>query len=134
MQKDCGDLFHSNESLWVEDPKTNDTRGPPTNFMETLCPGLCSGRGNCVNARCICHENYTSIDCSIDKRKGPTLSWIRYGNVCDLSTRSDCNVIRIVGNDFMVTSNSSCRTAYLEVRLCSDIILASPSWRISVEQ
>lgn len=39
----------------------------PKLFLDNLCPNDCSGNGNCVNSSCICFENYTSIDCSIEK-------------------------------------------------------------------
>ena len=88
----------------------------PDIFINLMCPGLCNGHGICVNSTCICYENYTSIDCSIDKRRGPTVTSFRDGHTCDLQANSDCNVVGILGGNFMKTANSTCRTTKLKVR------------------
>ena len=105
MQERCGQLFKS------------DADGPSGNFTKTLCPGLCSGHGDCKNSTCICSETYTSIDCSIDKSRGPTVTSIRGGNTCDLQTASNCHVVGLLGSNFMKTSNSACRATKLKVEM-----------------
>ena len=106
MQEKCQDFLK------------NDTTRHLGDFNGTFCPGLCHGNGICVNSTCICSENYTSIDCSIDKRRGPTLTSIRDGNTCDLQTASDCNVVGIIGGNFMKTAKSACRTKTFTVEVC----------------
>ena len=39
----------------------------PKLLLDNLCPNDCSGNGDCVNSKCICYGNYTSVDCSIEK-------------------------------------------------------------------
>ena len=104
MQERCGNIL------------LNDTIIVPENFTKLLCPGLCNGHGTCVNSTCICSENYTSTDCSIDKRRGPTIMSFRDGNTCNLQATSDCHIVRIIGENFMKTSKSTCRTTELIVR------------------
>ena len=104
MQERCGNLFQ------------NDSIAVPESFTKLQCPGLCTGHGTCVNSTCICSKNYTSIDCSVDKRRGPTVTSFRDGNTCDLQTMSDCLMVGIIGGNFMETSKSSCRTTKLGVR------------------
>lgn len=112
LQGECGETLFGNDTHWEE---RNGARRPPQNFTETLCPNLCSGHGTCQDSICTCNENFTAIDCSIDKRKGPTLLSIRKGSICDMRTRSDCHLVRIMGSNFMVAVNSACRTTKLKV-------------------
>ena len=39
----------------------------PDILTKNLCPGDCSGNGQCVNSTCICNSNFTATDCSIEK-------------------------------------------------------------------
>ena len=115
MQDACEEIFLKNTTYWKADPANNGTIGPPMEVARTLCPGLCSGHGICVNATCICERNYTSVDCSVDKRKGPSLLFIASGGLCDVRKSNDCEIVRMVGYDFMEASGLSCRATRIRV-------------------
>ncbi len=117
MQDACEEIFLKNVSYWQVDSAKNGSLGPPKAIAETLCPGLCSGNGQCVNATCICNSNYTSADCSIEKNKGPTVTSIPLNGLCDVRKRSDCEKIRVNGRDFLDSDKLSCRSQHLKVKL-----------------
>ena len=39
----------------------------PEVLTKNLCPGDCSGNGECVNSTCICNSEFIASDCSIEK-------------------------------------------------------------------
>ena len=39
----------------------------PEALTNNLCPGDCSGNGECVNSTCICSSEFIASDCSIGK-------------------------------------------------------------------
>ena len=45
-------------------------------FIILVCPGACSGSGQCVNGVCICNSNYGGSDCSIDLTISPKINQI----------------------------------------------------------
>ena len=110
LQDSCEEIFLKNTSYWEKDTAKNGSFAPPKEMADTLCPGLCSGHGKCEKGKCICDANYTSADCSIDKRKGPTLLTVPGNGTCDIRNRSDCHVTRITGHDFIDSDALSCRT------------------------
>lgn len=36
-----------------------------------VCPGSCSGNGNCVDGGCTCAAGFEGSDCSVDSRQPP---------------------------------------------------------------
>ena len=110
MQDACEEVFLKNTSFWEKDPTNNGSIVPSKELADTLCPRLCSGHGQCEKGKCICDINFSSADCSIDKRKGPTiLSIPGNGGTCDARNRSDCHLTRITGQDFIDSETLSCR-------------------------
>lgn len=113
----CEDVLLSNISYWKADSTGNGTLAPPVEIMEIQCPGLCSGRGKCVNSTCLCDSGFTSDDCSINMTKGATFKAIPNGGLCDIRKRSDCLKIRATGSDFIDSKNLTCRVNEVEVVL-----------------
>ena len=113
MQDACEEIFLKN--YWTSNPTNNGTIGPPMDIANTLCPGLCSGNGKCVNATCICDANYTSADCSVDKSKGPTILSVASNGLCDVRMRNDCHIVRVTGYDFMDSYQLACRATKIKV-------------------
>ena len=130
MQGACEEIFLKNISLWKIDPANNNTFAPPTEMGNALCPNLCSGNGNCVNATCICNGNYTAADCSIEKNKGPTVQAIANHGLCDIRKGSGCLKIRVNGYDFIDSSNLTCQVEQVKVRKGVLICTANASVKI----
>ena len=127
MQDACEEILLKNTSYWEADPSTNGSMVPSLEMGNTLCLGLCSGHGRCVNATCVCDGNFTSADCSIDKNKGPVVMSIPGNGLCDARNRSDCHLIRISGKDFIDSEQLTCLsievkinpTEFLYIILCT---------------
>ena len=112
-----------NVSYWEPDPAGNGTKRPPREMAQTMCPGQCSGHGTCINATCHCDANYTSSDCSLDKRIGPTVKSIASNGLCDVRQRKDCHLVTVTGRNFMNVKTLSCRSTKLLVRIMLQRIL-----------
>ena len=108
MQDACEEILLKNTSYWEADPSKNGSMIPSMEMGNTLCPGMCSGHGRCVNATCVCDGNFTSADCSIDKNKGPEMTLVNDSRLCDARNRSDCHLIRISGKDFIDSEQLAC--------------------------
>lgn len=67
MMEECG--F---ETL-IKDPKTGSSVPPP---LAMVCPGSCSGNGNCDAGVCTCALGFEGEDCSIDSRQPPIVDGI----------------------------------------------------------
>ena len=115
MQDSCEEMFLTNTSLWEIDPSSNGTKRPPKTISDTLCPNLCSGNGVCRKRFCVCAENYTSPDCSIDKSKGPKIESVPLDGLCDIRKRNDCYLVKVKGSNFLDSSNLTCRSTALQV-------------------
>ena len=115
LQKECLDIMRKNETYRERDNNRTGIR-LPKNITDTLCPGLCNDNGRCVEGVCICYTNFTSDDCSIDTNRGPIITEIRYDGICDIQSRDDCHLVRVLGSNLMQTNKSSCRTTKLRVR------------------
>ncbi|CAG2244723.1 unnamed protein product [Mytilus edulis] len=79
--------IQKNESLYL----FNSTEGNQTileYISAKLCPGNCSGHGNCTIAVCICFDGFIGDDCSHSVVSPPTnISLPSYG-LCSTATRS----------------------------------------------
>ena len=118
MQDACEEVLLKNTSFWDRDPTNNGSMVPPKEMRDTLCPSLCSGHGKCEKGKCICDINFASADCSIDERKGPTITSIPgNGGTCDVRNRSDCHLTRIAGYDFIDSETLSCRAVKVTMEL-----------------
>ena len=109
MTTACKELISTNMTLWH-----NKTR-PPNELRDITCPSLCSGQGTCRNGTCVCNSGFISADCSIDSNKGPNITSIANGGLCDIRNQRDCSKVRIIGSDFMDSNFLSCRTTEIEV-------------------
>jgi len=131
MQDSCEEVFLTNTSLWENDPSSNGTKRPPKKISDTLCPNLCSGNGVCRKGVCICNENYTSPDCSIDKSKGPVIESLPMDGLCDIRKRNDCHLVKVKGDNFLDSSNMTCRSTKLQIsdsegyKATSDVTIGS---------
>ena len=113
MASACKELLSTNMTYWQT---RNDKLVPPTDLGQITCPSLCSGHGTCRNGACICNSGFTSVDCSIDVTKGPTVTSIVNGGFCDIRKKRDCSKVRLIGSDFMDSKDLSCRVSEIEVR------------------
>eukprot|EP00795_Rhopilema_esculentum_P008755 gene8755-14781_t len=116
MQDACEEILLKNTLYWETDPSSNGSMVPSLEMGNTLCPGMCSGNGRCINATCVCDGNFTSADCSIDKNKGPVVTSIPGNGLCDARNRSDCHLIRISGKDFIDSEQLTCLSIKVEVK------------------
>ena len=105
----CKELISTNMTLWKN--KTH----PPDELKEITCSSLCSGQGICRNGTCVCNPGFISADCSIDATKGPNITSIVNGGLCDIRKQGDCSKVRVIGSDFMDSSDLSCRATEIEV-------------------
>lgn len=64
MAYQCKDAVFKNISLYTKSPDGDLL--PPTEVVEDICPGDCSGQGRCKNKTCICKEGFTALDCSME--------------------------------------------------------------------
>ena len=111
MTTACKELISFNLTLWQ-----NDTR-PPDGLRDITCPGLCSNQGTCRNGTCVCNPGFVSADCSIDSTKGPNVTSIVNGGLCDIRTQRGCSRVRVIGSDFMDSDSLSCRMSEV-VEVC----------------
>ncbi|KXJ11847.1 von Willebrand factor D and EGF domain-containing protein [Exaiptasia diaphana] len=63
MKESCEEVTLKNISLYQED--ASGKLQPSQKIGDNLCPGDCSGHGDCLNRTCICYKGYTSDDCSM---------------------------------------------------------------------
>ncbi|GFR90472.1 von Willebrand factor D and EGF domain-containing protein, partial [Elysia marginata] len=82
-------------------------------IIDNLCPGDCSGHGNCTAGTCTCEDDWLGIACDIPYTEPPTLISIDGGSQCDKRLRP-CNKIKIYGFGFAQTSSLSCRIRSVE--------------------
>eukprot|EP00795_Rhopilema_esculentum_P011235 gene11235-21422_t len=116
----CKDDFISNVTYWSSDASGNGTLSPPAELFAISCPGLCSGKGTCVNGTCECFKGFSAPDCSVNITTGPTFRYIQNNGFCDIRKRSDCSRIRVIGTDFIASKNLSCRLTPFEMFNHSD--------------
>eukprot|EP00112_Aurelia_sp_Birch-Aquarium-sp1_P021689 Seg590.10_Seg590.9 transcript_id=Seg590.10_Seg590.9/GoldUCD/mRNA.D3Y31 product="von Willebrand factor D and EGF domain-containing protein" protein_id=Seg590.10_Seg590.9/GoldUCD/D3Y31 len=111
MAATCEEVLSTNMTYWET---KNNTSTPPAEIGEITCPGLCSSQGTCRNGTCICNAGFISADCSINATKGPTVTSIVNGGLCDIRKQRDCSKVRVIGSDFMDSDDLSCRAIEIE--------------------
>lgn len=82
---------------------------PPKEIGDSDCPNECSGSGRCMNATCVCDKGFISSDCSIKEGEAPILIHVPFNGLCDIR-KQDCVRTRVVGYNFIDSSNLACRT------------------------
>ena len=111
MAATCEEVLSTNMTYWI---MKNVTSMPPPEIGEITCPGLCSGQGTCRNGTCICNPGFISADCSINATKGPNVTSIVSGGLCDIRKQRDCSKVRVIGSDFMDSDDLSCRAIEID--------------------
>ncbi|XP_045201128.2 von Willebrand factor D and EGF domain-containing protein-like [Mercenaria mercenaria] len=71
-----------------------------------LCPGACSGNGDCQDGNCACAPGFEGSDCSINTTQTPMIMEISGGSTCD-SQIEDCYHPVMLGNN-MKTNTTRC--------------------------
>ncbi|GFN75653.1 von Willebrand factor d and egf domain-containing protein, partial [Plakobranchus ocellatus] len=94
-----------------------DENGVPTlpPVVDNLCPGACSGNGECTRGFCTCFDGFAGGDCSIDVSQPPTLISLSGGLFCDIINDGDCSELTVYGFGFAQSSNLSCRIDEIEI-------------------
>eukprot|EP00795_Rhopilema_esculentum_P011219 gene11219-21402_t len=120
LAEKCKDDLISNVTYWSRDPSGNVTLSLPAEVFAISCPGLCSGKGTCVNGTCECFKGFSAPDCSVNITTGPTFRYIQNNGFCDIQKRSDCSRIRVIGRNFIASRNLSCRMTPIKMSNLSD--------------
>ena len=115
MRSACEDAITKNTSLWKKDPVINGKLHLPTDFGKTLCPNFCSLHGTCNDTICSCDGNYTANDCSFRVNTPPTVMFIPPDGLCDIQKSHQCNLVKVLGRDYMDSDKLSCRANMFKV-------------------
>ena len=110
----CEDKALKNPDLYEKDENGNLV--PPTKFLSVICPGDCSGRGQCKDGACVCNAGFGAKDCSIDLNKPPEVTSIQADGICDLDVRK-CNKVRLQGKQFLESDKLTCHFQPFKVGL-----------------
>ncbi|QQP38900.1 Papilinlike, partial [Caligus rogercresseyi] len=91
LKSECRSSLFRNISLW-------ERGSPTTKITNSLCINDCSGNGECYLGNCICKEDYSGRDCSINIQKGkPKLHFIENEGLCDVRTRP-CRSVGVISS------------------------------------
>ena len=105
------------EPTYYPHPALHGELDLPTIIEKILCPNSCSGHGTCVNSTCICSSNYDSVDCSIKKTEPPLIRSDKKNMSCDVRTKAHCNIVKVLGGNFMDSEKLACRATKLQVAI-----------------
>lgn len=117
MEMYCEEVFLKNDSYWRRNITTNETVYPETDPRKH-CPSWCSGKGQCVNSKCVCEYPYILPDCSMDEKKQPTIHSVGDGGLCDARKRRDCHLVRVRGIDFRASEKLTCKITKVMICFC----------------
>ena len=110
----CEEKALRNPDLYEKDAEGNLI--PPTKFLSVICPGDCSGRGQCKDGKCSCDAGFGAMDCSIDLNKPPEVTSIQADGLCDLDVRR-CKKVRLQGKQFLESEKLTCHFQPFKVGL-----------------
>ncbi|XP_019633198.1 PREDICTED: von Willebrand factor D and EGF domain-containing protein-like isoform X3 [Branchiostoma belcheri] len=112
MKVDCITVAYQNVSMYEEGE--NNTSVPPIAVQQNLCPSECSNNGDCVNGSCVCHEGFTSDDCSLVEGAPPTAWFIPNDGKCDIRLRP-CRKISLIADGLVESENLTCRVRQVKM-------------------
>ncbi|XP_035658108.1 von Willebrand factor D and EGF domain-containing protein-like [Branchiostoma floridae] len=112
MKADCITVAYQNVSLYEEGE--NNTMVPPVAVQQNLCPNECSNKGDCVNGSCVCHNGFTSDDCSLVEGAPPTAWFIPNDGKCDIRLRP-CRKISLIADGLIESENLTCRVRQVKM-------------------
>ncbi|XP_077980229.1 von Willebrand factor D and EGF domain-containing protein-like [Glandiceps talaboti] len=108
MENQCEEMALKNLTLYYKD-ENGTIVGPPEFLGSLICPGQCSGNGECMNGTCHCTEGFSGADCSIDSTEPPELWYVNdeEHGICDVREKN-CQFISVVGNNILDSENLVC--------------------------
>ncbi|CAB4066520.1 unnamed protein product [Lepeophtheirus salmonis] len=109
FKSECRNTIFRNISLWE--------RGhPPAHITNKLCINDCNGNGECYLGNCICKDEYTGRDCSINVEKGkPQLYFLENEGLCDVRTKP-CRNVGIISSGLDRERNLICSFEIYKIR------------------
>lgn len=108
LEDQCADFGNRDLDTWEKDENENPVE-PDTQLQQTLCPNACSGNGQCVKAKCVCNDNFSGEDCSINRLAPPVVESAEDA-LCDSRGRFGCPThISVNGNNFWASPDLVCR-------------------------
>ncbi|XP_033756295.1 uncharacterized protein LOC117339040 [Pecten maximus] len=99
----CTIQMEVNVELWII---VGGIPGPDPLVIDGLCPGLCSGNGNCSEQVCECNSGFAGDDCSIIVEDVPAVDFLPEP-FCDI-TRFPCKQVTITGQGFIQGTGLVC--------------------------
>ncbi|KAM8980942.1 von Willebrand factor D and EGF domain-containing protein [Sarcophilus harrisii] len=84
-----------------------DGRAPEDVLLALRCPGLCSGRGQCMEWGCACSQGFSSFDCSVWSDQAPEITELENAGLCDIQL-SGCTAVRVFGHGFRESRTPKC--------------------------
>jgi hypothetical protein len=104
----CADFGNRDLDTWETDADGNPTE-PDQDLQQAMCPNACSGNGDCVQAKCVCHDDWKGADCSIDPSKPPVATELEH-EFCDTRGLAHCpSAVSVFGSNIFPSDSIKCR-------------------------
>ncbi|XP_051857666.1 von Willebrand factor D and EGF domain-containing protein [Antechinus flavipes] len=84
-----------------------DGRASEDVLLALRCPGLCSGRGQCMEWGCACSQGFSSFDCSVWSDQAPEITELENAGLCDIQL-GGCSAVRLFGRGFRESRTPKC--------------------------
>ncbi|KAM6151977.1 von Willebrand factor D and EGF domain-containing protein [Erethizon dorsatum] len=95
------------------------------------CPGLCSGRGKCLEWGCACFPGFSSYDCG-DSYDKPEITELENAGFCDIQ-KYNCVMVKVFGQGFKESPSITCEVTKLKYN-GSKWVLGEPIYAQAVFQ
>ncbi|GAB1607640.1 hypothetical protein Ahia01_001047900 [Argonauta hians] len=90
-------------SLEMDVEERENSEGPNSSILDSICPNECNQNGICQKGKCLCNKEYIGEDCSVKKSEPPQVISSRV----DCVNMAQCKVY-ITGNNFVKSGDFVC--------------------------
>ncbi|XP_035668225.1 von Willebrand factor D and EGF domain-containing protein-like [Branchiostoma floridae] len=112
MKSECVTVVYKNVSLY--DVMDDGSTVPSVAVKNNLCPADCSHNGVCTNGTCLCHDGFTSADCSIVEGTVPEIWSVPNGGLCDIRQRP-CLKTAVIADNIIASENLTCKVRQVQI-------------------